>query len=139
MLSVPVRVPVAVGVNVTLMVQLVLAARLVVHVLDETAKSPVVEIEMPVSDTACLLARVKVFAGLVVPTISVANVALVGVSLACTPPVPDRATVCGLPGELSVSVNVPVRVPSWVGVNVTLIRQLFPAPNVLPQGFVLVA
>ena len=32
-----------------------------------------------------------------------------------------------------------MRVPSWVGVNVTLITQLTPAAKVLRQGFVLVA
>ena len=138
-LSVPVRVPVAVGVKVRLMVQLVFAPRLLEQVVDATVKSPVVVIEMPVSETACSLVRVKVFAGLVVPTGSVANVALAGVSFACTPPVPDRATVCGLLGELSVMVKVPVRAPSCVGVKVTLIRQLFPPANVLPQGLVLVA
>ena len=50
-LSWPVLVPVCVGVNVTLIVHLPLAARLVVHVVAETAKSPVVEIAMPVSAT----------------------------------------------------------------------------------------
>src|SRR5271170_706861 len=47
-LSVPVSVPVSVGVKVTLIVHLDLAARLAVQVVAETAKSPVVEIEMPV-------------------------------------------------------------------------------------------
>jgi len=43
-LSFPVLVPVAVGVNVTLIVHLLLAARLGVHVVADTAKSPVVEV-----------------------------------------------------------------------------------------------
>jgi hypothetical protein len=67
-LNVPVLVPVAVGVNVTLIVQLDLAARLVVQVVEETLKSPVVEITMLLSATLCLLARVNTFARLVVPT-----------------------------------------------------------------------
>jgi hypothetical protein len=50
-LSVPVLVPVAAGVNVTLIVHLPLAARLVVQVVADTAKSPVVEIAMLVSAT----------------------------------------------------------------------------------------
>jgi hypothetical protein len=50
-LSWPVLVPVCVGVKVTLIVHLPLAARLVVHVVVETAKSPVVEIAMLVSAT----------------------------------------------------------------------------------------
>lgn len=138
-LNVPVLVPTAVGVKTTLMVQLESALRLLVHVVVETLKSPVVEMVMPVSVTACLLASVNTLAGLATPTSSEENVAVTGVSLACTPPVPERATVCGLLGELSVSVRVPVRVPSWVGVKVTLMMQFFPAASVLPQSFVLVA
>jgi hypothetical protein len=45
-LNVPGLVPVPVGVNVTLILQLDLAARLVVQVVVETVKSPVVEITM---------------------------------------------------------------------------------------------
>jgi hypothetical protein len=48
--------------------------------------------------------------------------------------VPDNETVCGLLGELSVRVKVPVRVPSCVGVNVTSTLHDFPAASVLPQG-----
>jgi len=81
-LNVPVLVPVAVGVNTTLIVHLAFAARLVVHVVVETAKSPDVEIPMPVSATVCSLVRVNTLAGLLVPTFSDANVALTGVSLA---------------------------------------------------------
>lgn len=81
-LNVPVRAPVAVGVNTTLIVHFALAAKLVVHVVVETLKSPVVEIAMLVSATVCSLVRVNTFAGLLVPTFSVANVALVGVSFA---------------------------------------------------------
>ena len=68
--------------NTTLIVHLDLAARLLVQVVAETLKSPVVEITMPVSATACLLERVSVFAGLVVPTFSVANFSVAGVSVA---------------------------------------------------------
>jgi hypothetical protein len=67
--NVPVRVPVPVGVNVTLILQVDFAARLVVHVVVETAKSPVVEIAMLVRATFCLLDSVNTFAGLVVPTV----------------------------------------------------------------------
>jgi hypothetical protein len=49
--NVPVLVPTAVGVNTTLIVQLALAARLVVQVVEETLKSPVVEITMLFSAT----------------------------------------------------------------------------------------
>jgi len=40
-------------------------------------------------------------------------------------PVPVRLTVCGLPPALSVMVKFPVRAPAAVGVNVTLIVQVF--------------
>jgi hypothetical protein len=50
-LNCPVLVPVAFGVNVTLIVHFPLAARLVVHVFADTAKSPVVEITMLLSAT----------------------------------------------------------------------------------------
>lgn len=126
--NVPVLVPVCVGVNTTLIVHVDLAARLVEQVVVETLKSPVVETLMPVSDTACRFFSVNTFAGLDTPTNSFGNVAVTGVSLACTPPVPERATVCGLLGELSVRVKVPVRVPTAVGVKVTLMMQLFPQP-----------
>jgi hypothetical protein len=67
--NVPFLVPVAVGVNTTLILQLAFAARLAVQVVLETLKSPVVEIAMLVSATACLLVSVNTFAGLVVPTV----------------------------------------------------------------------
>ena len=67
--NLPVLVPVAVGVNTTLILQLALAAKLAVQVVVETLKSPVVEIAIPVSATLCLLVSVNTFAGLVVPTV----------------------------------------------------------------------
>ena len=130
--------PVCVGLNTTLIVHVVLAARLVEHVFVETLKSPVVEMLMPVSGTDCRLFSVNTFAALVVPTVVFANVAVTGVSLTCGPPVPESATVCGLFGALSEMVKVPVRVPSAVGVKFTMILQFFPAASVAPQGFVLV-
>jgi len=51
-LNCPVLVPVAVGVNVMLIVHLPFAAKLVPHVVAETAKSPVVEVAMLVNSTA---------------------------------------------------------------------------------------
>ncbi len=45
-------------------------------------------------------------------------------------PVPDRLAACGLVFALSLTVRVPARVPSAVGVNVTEIVQLDPAANV---------
>ena len=68
--SVPVRVPVFVGVNVTLILQFDLLASVVVHVVEETLKSPFAVIEILVSSALPLLDRVNVFAGLLFPTFS---------------------------------------------------------------------
>ncbi len=91
--TVPVVVPVAVGVKTTLILQLDLAAKLVEQVVVETLKCPVVEIAMPVSGTLCLLASVNTLAALVVFTVCAAYVALAGVSVAGTVPVPVNGTV----------------------------------------------
>ena len=45
-------------------------------------------------------------------------------------PVPDRATICGLPLALSVTEMLAVREPVAVGLNVTLIVQFAPAARV---------
>lgn len=58
----PVLVPLTVGVNVTLIMQVPLAAKVVVQVVAETAKSPVVETTMPVNATDWLLVRVNAVA-----------------------------------------------------------------------------
>jgi hypothetical protein len=44
-------------------------------------------------------------------------------------PVPVNGAVCGLPPAVSVTVSVPVRPPTAVGANVTLITQLAPAAS----------
>ena len=51
-------------------------------------------------------------------------------------PVPVSEIVCGLLEALSVMVNVPLRVPPPVGVNVTLIVQLELAATLEPQVLV---
>jgi hypothetical protein len=81
---------------------------------------------LPVFDTVTLLD------GLVVPTSLAAKVSDVGATDTCGPdPVPVRLTVCGLPAALSVMLSVAVRVPTAVGVNVTLMVQLDPAATVV--------
>jgi len=47
-------------------------------------------------------------------------------------PVPDRGTCCGLLPALSVIVTSPVRVPTWVGVKLTLITQDLPTNTLVP-------
>jgi len=49
------------------------------------------------------------------------TVAVEGAITVKSQPVPLNDTVCGLPPALSVMVNVPVRAPTVVGANVTLI------------------
>ena len=125
----PVLVPNAVGVNVTLIVHLPFAAKLVVQVVADTAKSPVVEIAMLVSATVWLLVRTNVFAVLVAPTAHVPKAAPAGVSVAGSTPVPDSDTVCGLLGALSVKVSVPVSLPNTGGVKVTLTLHVLPGAS----------
>ena len=136
-LSVPVRVPPAVGVNVTLIVQFAPAARLVPQLL-VSAKSPLaVMLEMfrpafPefVSVTCC--------AALVVPGGKLPNVRLDGeraATGAAETPVPDRATDCGLPEALSATESVAERGPFATGVKVTPMEQLAPAARLVPQLF----
>jgi hypothetical protein len=135
--TVPVLVPIAVGVNTTLMVQVPPGATLDPQNVEDTLKSPVVEIETPVSVVLRLFLSVNTFAGLVVPTVWDAYFALAGVNVAGGMPLPDSGTICGLFEALSVIVMFPVLVPSWVGVKVAEILQLAPTATVLPQGFVL--
>lgn len=54
-------------------------------------------------------------------------------SAACTTPVPTSDAFCGLFGASSVTLSVPVTLPSAVGVNVMLIVQFLPAAKVDPQ------
>jgi len=132
-ISVPVLVPTAFGANVTLMVHLLLAARLVVQVVADTAKSPVVEIAMLVNSTLWLLVRVILFGKLVVPAADMPRLAPVGISVAGSTPLPVSADVCGLLLALSLTLSVPVLWPNAVGVKVTLIGQCALAARLVVQ------
>src|SRR5215472_658935 len=140
---VPVRVPVAAGVNVTLIAQDAPAATDVPQ-LFVCAKSlafvPITAILVMLSGALPVLLNITACAPLVVPTVWLAKVRLVGDRLTAgaemDPPVPVRPTVCGLPLALSLTVRVPVRVPVALGVNVTLIVQDAPAATDVPQLFV---
>jgi hypothetical protein len=132
----PVRMPVTDGVKLTLMVQLVAAAS-VVPQLFVCAKSPVIVIAEIVSGAVPVFDSVALWAGLVVPITWLPKLRLAGESIAIgAVPVPASDTLCGLPEALSVTVTEPVRVPTAVGVKVTLIVQRAPAPSVVPQVFV---
>ena len=96
---------------------------------------------MLVMDRLALPLFVKVtFCGVLdVPTVWLPKFRLVGLSDAEGPtatPVPVKLAVCGLPGALSVTVIVPVRVPATVGVKVTLMLQFEPAAREVPQVLV---
>jgi len=141
MLTDAVRVPAAVGLNVTLIVQLPPPATELPQVF-VSAKSavlvPVMLMLVMLKLVFPVLLRVTLCAVLVVPTFWLLNVRLVTERLAVADavPVPVRLTVCGLPAALSEMLTNAVRVPVAVGLNVTLIVQLPPAATELPQVLV---
>ena len=135
-----VRVPGAVGVKLTLTVQLLLAASELAQVV-VSAKSPALAPEnaRPLMVRAALpeLLNVKAWTELVVPTVWLLKVRLeVDSAAAGALPVPLRLTVCGLPLALSAIPREAVRDPVPAGVNVTLRAQLLPAATELPQVLV---
>ena len=100
-------------------------------------KGPLAVMTMDLSAAVPVLVNVTVCAALVVPTVCAAKVKLVGERLtAGAVPVPESAMVCGLLLALSEMVIAPVRSPTVVGVNVTLIVQLPPAATEVPQVLV---
>jgi hypothetical protein len=129
--NVAVRVPLACGVNSTLIVQLAPAAKVPVglHPALEfgsgtpksSASSPLVAKPAKFTVAVLVFFTVTLSAALVVLTVCEPNVKLPGVTVtvaAALVPVPVSVTVCGLPVALSVKTIVPVRVPVAVGVNV---------------------
>src|SRR6185312_11102868 len=117
--TVPVRVPVAVGVKVTPRLQLLPAGTTVQ--LPLVAKSPVAAMPLMCRSEVPVLRTVTVWPVLVVPTTCPPNTREVGVT--STPgavPLPVSETNCGDPGALSLICSEPVRLPTAVGENVTL-------------------
>ena len=130
--------PAAVGVKVTLIVQLLPAAKPAGQLL-VAAKSP--EAAMLVMSKAALptLLSVTVCTALVVPTgREVAKVKLRGakVTLGLVMPLPLSVIVCGLLPALSVRVMEPTALPVVVGVKVTLMVQIPPVATDEPQVLV---
>src|SRR5207249_7803834 len=66
------------------------------------------------------------------PMATVPKLRLVGESFAVVP-IPLRVTFCGLPVALSVMLNTAWRAPDALGANLTLIVQLAPTANEVPQ------
>src|SRR5580698_1389273 len=123
---VPVRAPPAVGLNVTVTVQVPLTA-MVVQLL-VWLKSPVAETPETVADVVPELVIVTAWVGAVEPTRVLGKDRLAGLAFSTGPgavPVPERLTVLVPP---ALTVSVPVRLPAAVGVNVTLtVHELFAA------------
>ena len=90
---------------------------------------------MKVTVAALTLVTVADFGELVLPTAIVPKFNDVGDTVIDWP-TPVKATVCGLPGALSVNDKRPVRVPFLVGVKVTLTAQFAPAGTVDPHVLV---
>src|SRR5207302_662249 len=135
--SVPVRAPEAVGVKVTLMVQVAPAAKvagLVGQALAPVlvaAKSPEGANELIVKAAAPVFVSVTVIGALVVASSWLPKSRLV-VSPYTTlfRSFPLSVMICGLPPASSASDSVPVRAPEAVGVKVTLMVQFAPAGKV---------
>jgi len=129
---VPVRVPSAVGVKVTEIAQLAPAPKVLGDngQVEVCAKSPEVDTPQIVSGTVWVFFSVTLFPVLVVLITWLAKLRLAGDRLTGTVPVPIKLAVCGEFVALSLTVNVPVRVPTAVGVKVTEIVQLSFAASV---------
>ncbi len=116
----PVRVPVAVGLNVIENTHGAPSSGIFVHCASVApAKSPLVVMLLKINANAPLFDTVTVCAALVVPTVWPLNVNEVGeIPITAATPTPVSVTICGLPVALSVNVTVPLRFPVAVGVNV---------------------
>ena len=133
MVILPVRFPTADGANVTEIWQLPPMANVVPQVF-VCAKSPEAEIPVMFSGAFPMLVRVEVCAALVAPTVSEANVSVVGLRLTAGPTaVPTNSTDCGLPGSVPLIAILAILDPPAVGVNVTLTVQLPPGAREAPQ------
>ena len=132
----PVRVPVAVGVNLTLILQLDPTVTDEPHVLVRE-KSPLAAMLLIFSAAVPVFLNVTLCEGLVVPTVCEPKLKLVDDRLTTgSVPMPVRLTVCGLPVALSVTVIVPGWLPVAVGVKVTLMEQFAAAATEAPQVLV---
>jgi hypothetical protein len=129
-----------VGENVTLIVQELLAASELPHVVvsrKSPGLAPVNEMPLIVRAAFPVLLSVTVWAALVVLRFCRLKVRLAGETLAMGAlPVPVKFTICGLVVALSEITNEAVSVPGPVGVNVIVIVQVPPAGTELPQVFV---
>jgi hypothetical protein len=137
MIMLAARLPAAVGVNVTPIVQLPLTATELPQVLvsaKSLALEPVKATPLTVRAALPVLLSVTLCAALVEPKARLLKVRLLTDTLARgAEPVPVRVTAWGLLAALSRRVKEPVRVPDAVGAKVTLKVQLPPAATELPH------
>jgi hypothetical protein len=139
MLTEAVRLPLAEGVNFTLIVQLLPAASDLPHVVVSAKLLLLVPwIERLVIKKAAVLVllRVTVRAALVVCTCWLPKARLVGEMLSADVLVFKRLVAWGLPVALSVRVTAAARVPLAAGVKATLVVQLVRAATLTPQSLV---
>ena len=137
----PVLAPVADGVNRRLTWQLAPAANVAVQVELTWVKSPALSATPEiVSGADPPLVTVTDWAVLALPMLTEPKASAVAESVdAGVPPVPDSATVCGLPAALVASVSAPVRAPAAVGENDTAIVQFEPEATGEPQPLLVTA
>jgi len=133
--SVPFRVPVAVGLKVTLIVHLPFAMsdppqRLVAE------KSPLVVTLKIVIAVVKLFVSVKATGALAVPRDVLVKFFELGARLVTCTPIPLKLTVCGLPLALSVMFSDPLNVPVVAGLKVTEIVHFAPTAMVAPHVLV---
>jgi hypothetical protein len=132
----PLRLPVAAGVKVILMMQLLFGARVLPQVL-VWPKSPVALIPEIVSGPSPLLVRVTGWALLLTPIIWLLKVRLAGDQAAAgVVPFPESVLEGGVLVKSPETLRDPLRVPCAVGVKVTVMMQLVPAATKVPQLFV---
>lgn len=139
MLSVPLRLPLAVGVNTTLAVQLWPGPRVLKRGGEAQVlvwvKSPVTLIVVISSVDVPVLVMVTVCAGVVEPTLVFAKVRVVGVTVtevAWVTPVPVTVMMWGLVGVLSSMLNSSVTDPVATGVKVMLRVHVPPRAATVP-------
>jgi len=130
------RAPAALGENVTEMVQVAPAARLVLQVF-VCEKSPGFDpprtMLVVLTDTFSLFVTVTTLTALLVPTLTCPKARLAGIKPTGSTPVPRSVTICGLLGALSVMVIDPLWAPVAVGAKVTTIEHCEFAARVAPQ------
>jgi hypothetical protein len=134
--SVPVRLPIAVGLKVTETVQLAFTASVAPQVVVRAKSLGVTAVVDMFSVAVPRLVTVTFCAAVVVPTFTLPNDKVAGESETAgelVAPVPLRATDCGLPTKLVAIASEPLRVPEAVGVKVTETVQLEPAASDAPQ------